>query len=261
MGTTNGNFQRWPLDEELVLTAQGAASIARSPGDLLYYDSSSHSAKPFSSLAALGSEALDQAAVAPNFLGVSNAQHLSTDANADDARIIDDQVWLFPCVSSTFEIGDFVGPTRNSGAALVDQVVAKVTNPFLAIGQVQERYASAVTNVKVRLRKRYLDDWIGVGFGFFGQGNVAAHAMADADTTLLVSDLFIQTQVPTAARNVTLPAEAQSKGKAFLIVNNSAGAFSITVKNAAAATIQTVAQNKCAIFFCDGTTWFGLLGA
>ena len=66
---------------------------------------------------------------------------------------------------------------------------------------------------------------------------------------------------PTAASNLDLPAEAASAGAYLYVYNAAGGAFSLTVRNPAAATVLVVAQNKAAIFFCDGTTWRGLAGA
>lgn len=52
------------------------------------------------------------------------------------------------------------------------------------------------------------------------------------------------------------------QGPDVLVINNSAGAFALTVRDSGdTTTIQSVAQNKRAVFLCDGTTWFGLLGA
>ncbi len=257
MSATPANLNHWPVTNESQDTPP-SASLAMAPGDLMYYDAATDTVKPFSAKTTLASEVLDQAAIAQLFVGVSNTQRRSDDTGVATApRIISDEIWEFPCVSGTFEAGDLVGPSWNGGAALADQVVAKVSLPFLAIGVVQKPYTAATTKVKVRLTSRFVipGNKAREGFGCFqGTGSAAG---ADADTTLTVASAPIQIIVPTAARNYTLPAAAQSAGLQFVFVNNSAGAFAVTVKDAAAATIATVAQNKRAVVWCDGTNWYG----
>lgn len=64
-----------------------------------------------------------------------------------------------------------------------------------------------------------------------------------------------------AGRNVDLPAEEVSAG-AFVMISNEADAAEIlTVRNDAGATIVTPTQNEAAVLWCDGTSWYGLVGA
>jgi hypothetical protein len=60
------------------------------------------------------------------------------------------------------------------------------------------------------------------------------------------------------ARDVILP--AVKKGLCFFMKNAADAAEVITVKNAAAATIATVASTESAVLFCDGVSWHGLVG-
>ena len=64
-----------------------------------------------------------------------------------------------------------------------------------------------------------------------------------------------------AARNVDLPAVGAMAGAYFWIINKAAAAFSLTVRDAAAATVVVIAQNKAAIIWSDGVSWYSLLGA
>ncbi len=64
-----------------------------------------------------------------------------------------------------------------------------------------------------------------------------------------------------AGRTVTLPAEAASKGAVVFISNEADAAEILTIENDAAATIVTPTQNEAAILWCDGTSWYGLVGA
>lgn len=151
MSATPANLNHWPLSNESA-DVLPTASLAVSPGDLMYYDATNHNAKPFSSLTPGASEAADQATIAPLFLGVSNTQRRSDDASISTAlRIIVDEIWEFPCVSGTFEVGDLVAPTRDGGAALVDQKVTKTATAANSIGIVVKAYTLATTKVKVRL--------------------------------------------------------------------------------------------------------------
>lgn len=64
-----------------------------------------------------------------------------------------------------------------------------------------------------------------------------------------------------AGRNVDLPAEAGAEGAWVVIANTADNPEVLTVRNDAAATIATPAQNETATFYCDGTTWVGQVGA
>lgn len=63
------------------------------------------------------------------------------------------------------------------------------------------------------------------------------------------------------ARDVTLPAEAAAKGALICISNEANAAEIITVKNDNGDSICTPTQNEAALLWCDGTAWFGLVGA
>ena len=66
---------------------------------------------------------------------------------------------------------------------------------------------------------------------------------------------------PAAARDLTLPAEAACAGVVLMISNKADAAEVITIKNDGGDTIVTPAQNEAAIVWCDGTGWYGLVGA
>lgn len=71
------------------------------------------------------------------------------------------------------------------------------------------------------------------------------------------SKLFANVQKldPDGARDINLPAEANSDGMWFEIINVASGAEDITVKNDAPATVVTISQNESAKVYCDGVTW------
>lgn len=74
------------------------------------------------------------------------------------------------------------------------------------------------------------------------------------DITLATTDPMYQSIDPGgAARNVDLPAEAN--GLIYIIANRADAAETITVRDDADATIDTVAQNETGIFWSDGNGW------
>lgn len=66
---------------------------------------------------------------------------------------------------------------------------------------------------------------------------------------------------PAAARDLTLPAETACAGVVLFISNKADAAEVITVKNDGGDTIVTPTQNEACIVWCDGTGWYGLVGA
>lgn len=143
------------LSDARTIKAPFPASLAVAIGDLLYWDSTT--IKKASQQADQGTEPLNQALFASKFIGVSKDQRLSTETTADDRTIETDTVVDATCPSSTWEIGDLVGPSENSGGdGLENQQVEKVTDPALAIGYCIKREGSAVTTVRCRLMSKYL---------------------------------------------------------------------------------------------------------
>lgn len=135
-----------PLD---IVTAAYDGSIAVEIGDLMFLDTDD--AKPAASQADAGSEAANQAAFVPKFLGISCERKLAT-AAAGDIDVAVDAVREMPCASETYEIGDMVTVDEAaSGTALENQKLVKTTDVTKAIGYAIQRYASATTTVLVRL--------------------------------------------------------------------------------------------------------------
>lgn len=249
-----------------------ASGAVISPGDLLYWNAGSSVVSPLSAKTGLGAAVLDQADVSSLFAGVALQGRIAAQTGsgypanpAAGINVAVDCVYEADCASATFEIGDLVGPVSTgaaAAAAISDQSVVAVARKNLAIGFVVARYATATTKVRVQLYgKAHVDGNPNVGNAIGARQNSASASLADSNATLTVASAPIQVGVPTAARDVTLPAVAYSAGLQFYIVNNSAGANTLTVKNAGGSTIVSVAQNKRAVVICDGATWFGLLGA
>lgn len=88
------------------------------------------------------------------------------------------------------------------------------------------------------------------------KGHYSSETATGAVTLDSTYGTFIKIDPGGAARDVTLPAEAGSEGRTLLICNTADAAEDLTVKDDGASTIGTVSQNECAIFTCDGTSWY-----
>lgn len=85
---------------------------------------------------------------------------------------------------------------------------------------------------------------------------------AAGNLTLTVDSPMIQFIDPGGAgRNVVLPAEADSDGLMFIIINTADAAEILTVQDDTPATVVTPTQAETAWVFCNGTTWEGMVGA
>ncbi len=66
---------------------------------------------------------------------------------------------------------------------------------------------------------------------------------------------------PAGARDLTLPAEEACAGVVLMISNKADAAEVITVKNDAGTAIVTPTQSEACLLWCDGTGWYGFVGA
>ena len=70
--------------------------------------------------------------------------------------------------------------------------------------------------------------------------------------TLSYKDSMVQVLDVDSNRDVILPAE---RNGAIFMIKNENNTYAITVKNAASATIATLAVNEGSVFACDGSAW------
>ena len=81
-----------------------------------------------------------------------------------------------------------------------------------------------------------------------------------AGLTLTAKDPPLQFLDPGGSgRTITLPAEADSEGLLFLMVNTADAAEDLTVEDDAAGAVVTISENESAFVVCDGTTWKGMV--
>jgi hypothetical protein len=135
-----------------------ATGVATALGDLLYVsDPVNGLVSPASQLVDQGNAAQTQRLFASLFAGVANSTQGVSDATARPASVLTDQIFdAFPCVNSTFQVGDFVAPSYSAGI-LNTQLLVRVTDASLAIGEVLSAAAVATTTVRVQFTSRTLD--------------------------------------------------------------------------------------------------------
>lgn len=79
-----------------------------------------------------------------------------------------------------------------------------------------------------------------------------------ATKTLVVESLTLQWLDPGgSARIIILPAEADSKGLVFVLINAADADEALTVNDDGGTLVQVVGENEIGTFYCDGTTWLG----
>lgn len=96
--------------------------------------------------------ATTQTAFAVAFLGASESRSRAASTDSRDLRVAVnmDGTYEADCASATFTVGQFVGPAKAAGNALLSSTVIGVATRALAIGVVVEA-GTALTKVKFRL--------------------------------------------------------------------------------------------------------------
>lgn len=111
---------------------------------------------------ATGALEVTQYTFAQKFVGASaqsktNAQVRPYGNSADNLiRVDTDGVFEYDCASATFEVGDFVGPAKDTGNALLSDKLVEVAAEPLSIGKVVER-GTSITRVKVRIHSKKMN--------------------------------------------------------------------------------------------------------
>lgn len=229
-------------------------------GDLLYWDASNNVARSFADWTEGASEAIDQAALAPLFLGMAVSQWRSTDDSTLKARFLPECYVLMTCVSSAFDVGDLVGPTWNGGSAVVSQVVKKVTDPALAIGTVVAQYTSATTEVWVRLKSRMIEPTYqgeGLPDQILGSTTVAADVLA-----IPVTHRYVEKTTGADAEALTL---ADGQRNQILTISlavdgGGTGTLTPTTKSGFVSIAFADAGDTATLMFVDAATGWIILG-
>lgn len=140
---------RWRYgDTNPVVAAVDGATVIEI-GDLVYLDTDD--AKSASRQAAAANLAAAQEQFAGKFLGV--AMQRSRAGETDPIRVATTGVFEFDCPAGTFELGNLIGLAGAAGGkTLLNQQVATVAEPKLAIGRVARREPVASTTLLVDVR-------------------------------------------------------------------------------------------------------------
>lgn len=229
------------------------------------------------------SEVADQATFAAAFLGLANERKTAAmTASGQTLDVIPRAIRYYPCVSSTFELGDYVAATYDGGSALVRHKVKKTATATSAIGYVVKREASAVTKVLVAFISRLVPPAaVGVGTTVSsltdtgaatiqGLTSLAEGTLAAAGTNQGTAGAIVKTfNYVTAAdgtKGVALPAPAAGL---VIFVQNTATNKPLKVYPNATETIDggsssaavTVPPGRLAIFWSDATNWVSSLAS
>jgi hypothetical protein len=154
--TTVANVQRHRWGETNPAKCPTTASLLIEIGDLLYLDTTTHTAKPAAALALGANLAADQVAFAAVFLGVSNQCKALADTSTNPIVYGTDGVYEFSlrtALGADKDIGTLFGIDRNAGGtALLSQSVIEVATANLAIGRLEEKALTGATKVKIRIK-------------------------------------------------------------------------------------------------------------
>ena len=142
------NTMRWRYGDTNPVLLSVVDTTVIEIGDLVYQ--ASGMARPASMQADLGTEAANQEAFHDVFVGV--AMQASPAGKTEPVRIATSGVFEFDCLSTTAEVGDPWGADEDgAGVALLNQTVAKVATPNLAVGRCARRINPAGTRALVEI--------------------------------------------------------------------------------------------------------------
>jgi hypothetical protein len=140
------NTMRWRYGETNPVMLPVDSATVIEIGDLVYLDTDD--AKPAKSQADQGTELANQQAFHQKFAGV--AMQASPSGTSHSIRVATTGVFEFDILSTTLEVGDLMAPDEHTnGTELLNQTVARVTNPNAAIGRCAMRLNPAGTRVLV----------------------------------------------------------------------------------------------------------------
>lgn len=223
-------------------------------GDLVIWDEDNTDLRTFSQITDQGSEPLNQQYAAARFAGV--ARHASASGDTTDVVVAQDPniEYALTCPSSTWAVGDLVGPSENSGGtALLDQQVEKVVNPAEAIGVCVQEKASATTTVRCKLfaRKGGVLSQLGIS-----QEQGVQVLTLSGNLTLEANDPGRLLIDPGGAdRTITLEAEATMEGRTVYLLNTANADETMTIQNDGSTAVKYLRWGEFVELTCDGTSW------
>ncbi len=140
------NQMRWRYGDPSSVVAAADSASAIEIGDLLWLDG--EVAKPAGSFSPAGNPQATRQGFAAKFLGVAMQQNPAGESRP--IRVATTGVFEFDCVSSTFELGDWVGVAIDEQTGEpISQKLVKVASASEAIGRVAKRSPQATEKVLV----------------------------------------------------------------------------------------------------------------
>lgn len=95
-----------------------------------------------------------------------------------------------------------------------------------------------------------------IGYGPVSMSNPVTNETLTGNRTVTFADANVLRLDPGgAARDVTMPAEADCGGMIYEIINAADAAENLVIKNDGGSTIATVNQNEMCKIVCDGSAW------
>jgi hypothetical protein len=131
-------------------------------GDLLFLDTDD--AKPASAFPWNTNLATTQSDFAAQFLGVAHEQSKSGDTAPISVDVGSDAVYELDAASATYELGDTLGPDKDTGNQLLDQQLEAAVGTS-SIARAVESKPAAATSLRVSFASAY----------YAGSSNVNAH--------------------------------------------------------------------------------------
>ncbi|MGH7143401.1 MAG: hypothetical protein ACREJ2_04620 [Planctomycetota bacterium] len=128
------------------------SATALEKGDLVMLDTDD--IKPASSEPWVTDEATTRTNYVAHHIGVAATRHAANSGDATGFPVNTDGTFSFDAVADSYEIGDLVGPAKDSGNALLATVLKKVTSAGEAVGYVIDKSGASATSIKVRVKQR-----------------------------------------------------------------------------------------------------------
>lgn len=234
------------LDQSWYTTLfNSVTNVATNIGDLMY-DGGSGAAYPAGQQASQGSEALDQALFAKNFLGCTTEGVLAAETNTNrQINVRTEGAKWFSCPSQTFKVGDPVGiysngltspdPTQVDAAQNTQGVIGVVIpapgNPNYYSAAVTEVYVYFVAtkagqNVARQLARLPLSQFTSISSG---NGTLGAGAIEGSQfCTLATSGATAQTTRTAAQMIANIPGAQIGMTWLIRVYNTNAGTLTLT---------------------------------
>lgn len=195
-------------------------------------------------------EATTRANFVSKFAGVATRAHANGDGDKHNVPFAAEGVFDFTAVSDDYEIGDLVGPAKDTGNALLANKVKAVSTLDEAIGTVVKKAGSATT-VKVRVFERLSKLNWPVAAIIAKDGSVAFTANQSMGTNRLTS-----LGAPTTAADAARVDDVTAPGSAALSIGAEDGsdniALTIQLKDAKNANLATKREIMLWMSAADG---------